>query len=112
MKKEMNNKEIGYRIMSTRLDHGYSRECLSELAGISAGFLYEIERGLKGFSACSLMHLAEVLEVSADSIMTGCKSKDIESSITKTLEKFDSSTLEMIEQLLNLTYEIVQKSEK
>ena len=58
------------------------------------------------------MHLAEVLEVSADYIMTGCKSKDIESSITKTLEKFDSSTLEMIEQLLNLTYEIVQKSEK
>lgn len=40
MKKGLKNKEIGFRIMQLRLDRGYSRERLAELANISSKFLF------------------------------------------------------------------------
>lgn len=46
MKESSSGKEIGLRIMQLRCDRGYSRECLAELSGISAKFLFEIERNL------------------------------------------------------------------
>lgn len=79
MKNEDNNRgeqeiirrEIGFRIMSLRIDNCYSRKKFSKIAGISSCFLYEIELGKKGFSAYTLLRIAEALEVSTDYIMTG-----------------------------------------
>lgn len=69
--KEKMKREIGLRIMSLRIDNCYSRKELSKKLGISSGFLYEIELGKKGFSAFTLLKMAEVLNVSTDYIMTG-----------------------------------------
>lgn len=106
MKKEINGKEIGLRIMQLRLDRGYSRECLAELAGISAKFLFEIERNQKGFSATTLVNLAASLDVSADYIMTGQGSTKFDEGIAEALEQFEPCVLEKIQELLQLAYEI------
>lgn len=42
------NIQIGKKIMKKRLQRGYTREYLAEMADISAKFLYEIEIGKKG----------------------------------------------------------------
>ena len=44
------NIQIGKKIMKKRLQRGYTREYLAEMADISAKFLYEIEIGKKGCS--------------------------------------------------------------
>ena len=66
---------VSRRIMNLRLDRGYTRDQLAELADISPKFLYEIEIKEKGFSARTLKNLADALEVSADFILTGEGSK-------------------------------------
>lgn len=106
MKKERKKEDIGFRIMNLRLDRGYSRETLAELAGISSKFLFEIERNKKGFSASTLVRLADALDVSADYIMTGHGSTKYDEKIAATLEKFEPSVLEKVEDLLKLAYDI------
>ncbi len=106
MRKEVRNKEIGLRIMNLRLDRGYSRERLAELAGISSKFLFEIERNEKGFSANTLVCLADALDVSADYIMKGRGSTKFDEGIAAALEKFEPSILEKVEDLLNIAYDI------
>lgn len=106
MKNIMKNETAGFRIMQLRLDRGLSRERLSEIAGISAKFLFEIERNQKGFSATTLLNLAEALDVSTDYIMTGHGNTKFDEGIAETLEKFEPSKLEKVEELLQLAYEI------
>lgn len=110
MIKESKNKEIGNRIMELRLDRGYSRERLAEKAGISSKFLFEIERNQKGFSANTLVNLANALDVSTDYIMTGHGSTKFDEGISEALEKFEPSILEKVEELLKLAYEIAHNN--
>ena len=95
MKNEDNNRgeqeiirrEIGFRIMSLRIDNCYSRKKFSKIAGISSCFLYEIELGKKGFSAYTLLRIAEALKVSTDYIMTGQKTTKLEEESVLALDK-------------------------
>lgn len=103
---KIKNEEIGMRIMRLRLDRGYSRDCLAELAGISAKFLFEIEKQQKGFSATTLFNLAEALEVSTDYIMTGHGSTKFDDDIAAELGRFEPCVLEKVQKLLRLAYEI------
>lgn len=91
--------------MILRIDRGYTREQLAELANISDKFLYEIETGKKGFSATTLLNISKALEVSLDYIMTGTGSRKYD-EIAATLEKFKPNTLEMVDRLLKTAYEI------
>ena len=92
--------------MQLRLDRGYSRERLAELANISSKFLFEIERNEKGFSSNTLVNLANASDVSADYIMTGRGNTKFDEGIAATLEKFEPSVLEKVEDLLELAYEL------
>ena len=96
----------GERIMILRGERGYTREQLAELADISEKFLYEIEMGKKGFSATTLMNICDALEVSLDYIMTGSGVRKYEDEIVATLEKFKPHTLEMINHLLKIAYDL------
>ena len=58
---------IGQRIKDIRNHKGYSRDRLSELAGI----LGQIESGTKGMSAKTLFDLSQALGVSADCLLSG-----------------------------------------
>lgn len=64
-------KAAGERIRAIRKKKGYSRDMMSADIGISGKFLYEIEKGKKGFSSDVLLRIANYLEVGCDYIMTG-----------------------------------------
>ena len=59
---------VGHQILLLRLSQGYSREQLAEQADISAKYLYEIENGVKSFSAYILYRLLRALNVSLASV--------------------------------------------
>lgn len=100
------NKETGLRILNLRMDRGYSRETLAELANVSAKFIYEIEMREKGFSAATLKKLADALEVSCDYILTGCGDARYNENLASTIERFEPSVLNKVEELLHVAYDI------
>ena len=81
------------------------------MAGISSKFLYEIESGKKGFSAVTLMKLSKALNVSMDYIMAGKDMKSSEDGIVATLEQFKPNTLENVERLIKIAYELTKINE-
>ena len=101
----------GMRIKKLRLEKRYTREQLAYLADISDKFLYEIERGKKGFSAVTLMKLSKALNVSMDYIMAGKDMKSSEDGIVATLEQFKPNTLENVERLIKIAYELTKINE-
>lgn len=106
MEEVLHNKDIGSRIMELRKDKGYSREQLSEIAGISAKFLYDIEIRKVGFSADTLKGLSWGLEVSTDYILFGRSGFSYEEEIADTIGKFEPCSLKKVRQLLQIAYEI------
>ena len=101
----------GMRIKKLRLEKRYTREQLAYLADISDKFLYEIESGKKGFSAVTLMKLSKALNVSMDYIMAGKDMKSSEDGIVATLELFKPNTLENVERLIKIAYELTKINE-
>jgi len=101
----------GMRIKKLRLEKRYTREQLAYLADISDKFLYEIESGKKGFSAVTLMKLSKALNVSMDYIMAGKDMKSSEDGIVATLEQFKPKTLENVERLIKIAYELTKINE-
>ena len=101
----------GMRIKKLRLEKRYTREQLAYLADISDKFLYEIESGKKGFSAVTLMKLSKALNVSMDYIMAGKDMKSSEDGIVATLEQFKPNTLENVEGLIKIAYELTKINE-
>lgn len=103
------NTGAGTRIMLLRNDKGYSREYLSEKAGISSKFLYEIETRKKGFSAKTLLRLASALEVTTDYIMVGEGNPRYDEKLASMIEMFEPNTLEIVKRLLEIAYELSGK---
>ncbi len=101
----------GMRIKKLRLEKRYTREQLAYLTDISDKFLYEIESGKKGFSAVTLMKLSKALNVSMDYIMAGKDMKSSEDGIVATLEQFKPNTLENVERLIKIAYELTKINE-
>ncbi|MGC6176232.1 helix-turn-helix domain-containing protein, partial [Lacrimispora sp. 38-1] len=80
--------EAGKNIRELRESSNYSREKLAELADISPKFLYEIEHGIKGFSADTLFRLSRALSVSCEFILLGIDKKSIDEEIEIILNQF------------------------
>jgi len=70
------NVETGKRIKGQRLKQGMTRDALSQKAGISDKFLYEIEIGKKGMSAETLYKITNVLNVTTDWVLCGKMTED------------------------------------
>ncbi len=98
----------GERILQLRTGKHYTREQLAYMAKISEKFLYEIENNKKGFSAVTLLNLSKALDVSMDYIMIGESADNAENEIVATLERFKPNTLENIERLLKIVYELTK----
>ncbi len=78
------NVNVGIRIRNQREKLGYSREKLAELAGMSDGYLGEIERGTKGISSFFLYNISVSLGVTMDYLVSGEQNNNI--FITKNFE--------------------------
>ena len=63
--------EIARRIRTLRKSRGVPLHQLAEQAGISAGYLSEVERGLSEISGVKLARVAEQLSVSTDYLLSG-----------------------------------------
>ena len=98
----------GERILQLRTEKHYTREQLAYMAKISEKFLYEIENNKKGFSAVTLLNLSKALDVSMDYIMIGENADKAENEIVATLERFKPNTLETVECLLKIAYELTK----
>lgn len=78
---DMTNAAIGARIRKIRELRGYTRERLAEYADISADFLWEVETGRKGVKAQKLGRLAVALNISADYLIFGTETEDLNSML-------------------------------
>lgn len=97
-------KGIGLRIRKLRNDKGYTRDQLSELAGISTKFLYEIEVGQKGLSAATLYRLSKQLSVSADYLLSGnvyCKN---EQDLDVIIGLLDKNQIQLVADFISLLH--------
>ena len=89
--------QAGSRIRALRESRGYTREQLSDIAEISPKFLYQIEAGIKGFSAHTLCMLANGLGTSCDYILYGEVEYDSKAEIDYILKQFpDEKTAEIV----------------
>lgn len=103
----MSDEHVGERIRSLREKRNYSRQKLAELAGLSTGYLYEIESGRKSFSADVLCRIAEALSTSCDYIMLGRKVQPHLSEKVRLLDSLEAMTPEQIHRVLK-TLEMVE----
>ncbi len=62
---------LGERIRARRTELAWTQDLLCQKAGISKGFLSDLENGKRNVSAETLLDLARVLGVSLDFLMTG-----------------------------------------
>lgn len=89
--------QAGNRIRVLRENRGYTREQLAEMADISPKFLYEIEVGNKGFSAHTLVMLAEALGSSCDYIIYGVDKSGVKVEMDYILKRFpDEKIVELV----------------
>lgn len=68
---ELNSKAIGKRIQTVRKQRKLSQAVLSEAIDKSTSYVSYIETGRKGMSLETFVRIADVLEVSADSLLSG-----------------------------------------
>ena len=105
------DKEVGGRIRQTRLKKGYTREVLSSMSGVSEKFIFQIERQGLGFSAETLVKLAQALDTSCDYLLKGHMEFAYQNEIIDIIEKFEPDTLEKVYIMLSALYEILRPVE-
>jgi transcriptional regulator with XRE-family HTH domain len=64
-------KSLGERIKRARLEKNWTQETLSSKAGISKGFLSDLENGKRNVGAENLLDIAGALGLSLDYLMKG-----------------------------------------
>lgn len=111
MKKDF-DPAIGRRIRSKRELLGYSRELVAEQAEMSPSFLADVELGVKGFSASTLMKLCKVLGLSSDYILFGNEQSIDFSSAAELLSGLDKKYLPYAEELLAAYVKSIRLSDK
>ncbi|MDR1489891.1 MAG: helix-turn-helix domain-containing protein [Desulfovibrio sp.] len=82
----IDQKLLGNRIKSLRIQKGLSQEKLGELAGLNGKYFGEVERGNSNISITNLSKLADVLEVPFLSLLTLEHEQD-RSELVKELHK-------------------------
>lgn len=103
----MKKNEVGQRIKLLRETNNYTREVFAEKIEISPKFLYEIEKGKKGFSADVLCRIASALSVSCDYIMYGEDGgKLLSEDVVSILNKFDKKQMGHLLEILSMIYSL------
>ena len=62
-------KQIGQRLRSTRLDRGLSQEDLAFESGVAVSNISDIELGKKDIRISTFIHIIEALGISADEVL-------------------------------------------
>ena len=107
---DVQNIEVGKRITELRLDRGYTREKLSELADVSVQFLADIEKGRKSMTVATLRKISAALLVSTDYIVNGTES-DENFAINSILNTLSPKNKKQAEKILTAFAEAVNSKE-
>lgn len=94
----------GRRIRIIREKSGYTREYVAMVADVSQKFLYEIEKGKKGFSADTLYRISKCLNVSNEYLLTGRHVSYIDDDIGEVFELLTDTQKEIVLQFLKTLY--------
>ena len=103
---------VGERIRKRRVEIGWTQDQLCQKAGISKGFLSDLENDKRSVSAENLLELARAMNVSLDYLMTGKASQEqpVEVAIPASLAKFaaeEGLSLRQTLMLLDMQKQIV-----
>lgn len=98
--------QVGMRIRCIREKKKYTREYVSYKTGISSKFLYEIEYGIKGFSADNLYKISKALEVSSEYLLNGCDTNNYDNDICEVLKMFNQEEKEYILKVIKEMYAV------
>lgn len=101
---EINNKEIGKRIMRVRKEHGYTQEELSELIGFSKNHLSGIECGKYTATTPFLFKLCSVLGRTPDYYLIGQVSSSTD-ELTDTIRRLTDEDQQLVLQMIKLYLE-------
>lgn len=95
---------VGERIKKRRLELAWTQDQLCQKAGISKGFLSDLENDKRSVSAENLLEIARALSLSLDYLMTGTASQEqpTEVSIPASLAKFAAEERLSLRQTLML----------
>lgn len=96
---------IGDRISKRRKQLNYTQEILAEKMNVSVQMISNLERGNKAIKIENLIKICDILDVSADYILTG---KHIEKDITSALGKIsqlNDTDFKMIDMLIDYCLE-------
>ena len=104
------NKEIGARILNLREHLNLTREGLSEIAGVSDRFIYDVEVGKKGMSAESLYKFSKALNVSSDYLLFGENNASNVSYLNEMIKSIDKEDLPEIEKIFFLISKILKRT--
>lgn len=98
---EINNKEIGKRIMRVRKEHGYTQEELSELIGFSKNHLSGIECGKYTATTPFLFKLCSVLGRTPDYYLIGQVSSSTD-ELTETIRRLTDEDQQLVMKMIKL----------
>lgn len=103
---------VGERIKKRRLELGWTQDQLCQKAGISKGFLSDLENDKRSVSADNLLDIARALSLSLDYLMTGTASQEqpTDVSLPSSLAKFaaeEGISLRQTLMLLDMQKQIV-----
>lgn len=107
MEKAELQKYLGVNLQKARVERKMTREKLAEKAGISPTFLANLECGNKMMSVMTLMHLADALGVSVDTLVRGASSDTQMKNIEILLRDQSADMVRFIEKLTHLSIEFV-----
>lgn len=92
---------IGNRISKRRKQLNYTQEILAEKMNVSVQMISNLERGNKAIKIENLIKISEILDISADYILTG---KTIDKDISKIFDKIlklNTTDFKMIDMMID-----------
>lgn len=98
-------KEIGTRVCMRRHELGLTQETVSERMDVSVQMISNLELGKKAIRPENLIKLCNILDISADYILTGKKSESDLSGITLKFLRLSDGKQHLVEMLVDALLE-------
>ena len=97
----VNLKEIGNRIQSLRKQRGLTQEELADKMNVSIQMVSNLERGNKAIRIDNLVNLCQILDASADYILTGVGNASDLNAFTKRFSQLSCRDQKMFNNLID-----------
>lgn len=98
---ELNLLEIGKRIQSRRKQLRLTQEVLADKMNVSIQMVSNLERGIKSIKIENLVHLCQILDTSADYILTGRETANDFNALVSRIGQLSPSNRKMVEMIVD-----------